>query len=88
MVLSDDGLILENATKTFEFNGSGPDKARQEASHPHGAFYHALSSTFVIPDLGSDKIRFLRGLSMQDHIAATKAGDGPRHIVFQSNGAF
>jgi 6-phosphogluconolactonase (cycloisomerase 2 family) len=55
-------ILLESSGTSFadqtqhviSFPGSGPNKERQEKSHPHMTIEHPTQKTFFIPDLGSE----------------------------------
>lgn len=76
---------------TLKFNGTGPDKGRQEASHPHQVILHPHRDELLIPDLGADKTwRLVKGASGTWEIAghvSYKPGSGPRHVAFYSASA-
>ncbi|WP_395246002.1 lactonase family protein [Agromyces sp. MMS24-K17] len=70
----------------LDFAGEGPNRARQEASHPHQVVFDAARDRFLVPDLGADRIRVLRlvsGRLVHDEAADLHArpGSGPRHLV-------
>lgn len=73
---------------SLAFSGTGPDKERQEASHPHQVIIHPDHKELLIPDLGADKTWRLTkdstgAWSVQGHIQY-KAGSGPRHVAFHA----
>ncbi|GAA1837655.1 lactonase family protein [Agromyces salentinus] len=79
-----------DAVLSVAFSGSGPDRSRQESSHPHQVVVDAARSRLLVPDLGSDRIRVLDLTSMPDSLGrdgldagdiAVHAGAGPRHLV-------
>lgn len=71
-----------------DFTGSGPNRERQEASHPHQAVVDHDRDRLLVPDLGADRVRVL-GLAelpaALEHRDADDivihAGAGPRHLV-------
>jgi len=69
--------------------GSGPDRARQEAPHPHMTVFDPAGRTIATADLGTDTIQTLRlaggGLEKVSEASVTP-GAGPRHIAFRQNG--
>lgn len=69
--------------------GSGPDKGRQEAPHPHMTVFDPAGRTIATADLGTDMIQTFRlvggGLEKVSEASATP-GAGPRHIAFRQNG--
>lgn len=63
-------------------SGTGPDKDRQEAAHPHQAFFDG--DTLFVIDLGADLIREYRleGTTLTEiRTTPVPAGTGPRHAV-------
>jgi 6-phosphogluconolactonase len=80
--------VPARAAFTIEFVGSGPNRDRQEASHPHQAVVDTARGRLLVPDLGVDRIRVL-GLAdlpaSLDHRDADDivihSGAGPRHLV-------
>lgn len=77
---SDDGRLLPMADSR-QHRGNGPNSSRQESAHAHEV--HALGSTLVVPDLGTDKIH---RYSVENHRlrddghATLQPGSGPRHV--------
>lgn len=72
----------------IDFAGSGPNRKRQEAPHPHQAVVDAARDRLLVPDLGADRIRVLglAGLpAILEHRDADDivihTGAGPRHLV-------
>ena len=71
----------------FTLNATGPNAARQNASHAHEAILDPTGQFVVVPDLGADLVRIF---SIDDETLKltaetplqVKAGDGPRHAVF------
>lgn len=73
----------------FMDNGSGPDKARQEAPHPHMVTFDPAGRYIATADLGIDMIQIFRlaGAGLEKVSEASVApGAGPRHIAFHQNG--
>jgi 6-phosphogluconolactonase (cycloisomerase 2 family) len=70
-------------------SGSGPDKARQEAPHPHSVVFDPAGRTIAAADLGTDTIQTFRltegGLTRVSSASAAP-GAGPRHIAFHHSG--
>ena len=67
----------------------GPDRVRQEGSHPHDAVFDPSGRFLAIPDLGLDRIFVFRldvasgKLTPNDlPFVATRKRAGPRHIAF------
>ncbi|KAJ9090728.1 hypothetical protein QFC19_009470 [Naganishia cerealis] len=75
---------------TFTYTPHGPNKERQEASHPHQAVEGADGVVYV-PDLGSDRIWIVRKAT--DGVALEVWGEmrlpggaGPRHAALSPDG--
>ncbi|KAF8317657.1 putative isomerase YbhE [Clavulina sp. PMI_390] len=74
--------FLEPKQPPLNFTGSGPNKSRQESSHPHQVIIHG--EELLIPDLGADKLLRLKQVDGKWEVAGAvsfEAGTGPRHIV-------
>lgn len=77
--------------------GTGPNPARQEASHPHQVVVDQARDRLLVPDLGADRIRVLRvevdagGGAALVHDEASdlrgRPGAGPRHLVIDGDRA-
>lgn len=68
------------------FEGNGPNKIRQESSHPHQViFHHKLQEEILVPDLGTDKVwRLTKNAGGIWDVAGYvdfPSGTGPRHAV-------
>ncbi|EIW54158.1 putative isomerase YbhE [Trametes versicolor FP-101664 SS1] len=78
--------ILGSSPQILQFAGTGPDKDRQEAPHPHQVIRHPTRDEVLVPDLGSDKTRRLArgadGKWVEKGVVSYKAGSGPRHVAF------
>ena len=77
------------------FEGSGPNKQRQDASHVHSINLDPTHHFAVVADLGTDRLSVLAfdSLSGQLHLLKDKTvqtapGAGPRHTVFSKDGKF
>ncbi|MCB0608358.1 MAG: lactonase family protein [Lewinellaceae bacterium] len=84
---------LAMATDIQRFSGSGPNTARQEASHPHSVFMDPKGNFLLTPDLGTDKIMIFRIdteagklIPADPPFAEAEPGSGPRHLVFYPDG--
>lgn len=69
----------------FSYQGDGPNRQRQEASHIHQAIVSPENNWLYLCDLGSDKIwchRLKAKLEAAESFTAVTAGAGPRHMVF------
>jgi 6-phosphogluconolactonase (cycloisomerase 2 family) len=65
--------------------GSGPDKERQEAPHPHSVVFDPAGRFIAAADLGIDKVQTFRltdGSLTRVSEASVAPGAGPRHIAF------
>ena len=67
----------------------GPDRVRQEGSHPHNAVFDPSGKFLAIPDLGLDRIFVFRLDAANGKLipndppfVATRKRAGPRHIAF------
>ena len=73
----------------LQLNGSGPNTARQESSHPHQVVAVPGRNEILVPDLGADRTWRLAydgqqgALSLQGSVTYPP-GSGPRHTVFHS----
>ncbi|KAK6541916.1 hypothetical protein TWF694_007692 [Orbilia ellipsospora] len=80
---------LESFTYTLP-NAPGPNKERQEASHPHQVALDSQQTVgdyAVVPDLGADLLRIylIDGTTIREtQQIAVDPGQGPRHGVFVS----
>lgn len=90
-----DGLI-SNPQQFIQHTGSSKNISRQEKAHVHGTFFSPNGAYLLTPDLGMDQIAIYPysyktslplNLEKVDTIIS-KAGAGPRHIVFSSNGRY
>ena len=83
-VLGADGSIGA-AHREITYAGSGPNRERQEASHPHQAVVAPDGGHLFVCDLGCDKVwvHSLDGGTLGPAAAIdAPAGSGPRHLVF------
>jgi 6-phosphogluconolactonase (cycloisomerase 2 family) len=65
--------------------GSGPNKNRQEAPHPHSVVFDPAGHFIAAADLGIDKVQVFRltdGALTRVSEASAAPGAGPRHIAF------
>jgi 6-phosphogluconolactonase len=78
---------FDGAPSLIALTGSGPDAERQEAAHPHQAFF--MGETLVVIDLGADLVREFSisadGLTPLRN-TAVPPGTGPRHAVVLDDG--
>lgn len=88
--LSEDGKI-GLLTDSVKHEGSGPDRDRQDAAHPHSVSQIPGASLFLVPDLGTDTLYLyhlnadIGKLSLQQAIPCPP-GSGPRHVAFHPRG--
>ncbi len=79
---SAEGLLGEEP-EILEYEGTGPNRSRQESSHPHQVVFRG--GAYFVPDLGADRIWVHSaddlGRAPREFIE-TPAGYGPRHVVF------
>lgn len=84
---------LDAVLQQIQHTGTGPNKARQNASHVHSAFFTPDGKHVYLQDLGADKITIYE--VKKDHgqykleeeaQILTPAGGGPRHIAFDKKG--
>jgi len=69
----------------FSYQGDGPNRQRQEASHIHQAIVSPENNWLYLCDLGADKIwchRLKATLEAAESFTEVNAGAGPRHMVF------
>ena len=89
-----DGSLGERSA-FVQFEGTGPDKKRQEKPHGHSIYTDAANKFVYSCDLGTDKIWIFRldpaksTLTPNDPPAGVVApGAGPRHMAIHPNGNF
>ena len=89
MPIAADGTLKPRSSFFQHTGGSGVNKKRQEAPHPHSAMPDPSGSFVMVPDLGQDKVRVYRvsddGKSMKPNdppFATMPPGGGPRHVTF------
>ncbi len=88
---------LDKKVQFFQYEGSGPDKSRQEKPHAHSSTFSPDGNFLFVQDLGTDLIRVYKydGKNADRPLmpAATPVvhctpGGGPRHITFSADGRF
>lgn len=72
-----------SATVT-QFHGDGPDRDRQQGSHPHHVL--PLNDGFIITDLGSDRLWAVTDTGAIAGGAVLPGGFGPRHAALLPDG--
>ena len=89
--IAKDGKLSESP-EGIQFQGTGPDRSRQEAPHAHSALIAPDGKTALIADLGTDKIHLynLEGklAPSQPEALVLEPGSGPRHMAFHPSGKF
>lgn len=90
--LATDGKLLPRS-ELVKHEGTGPNKQRQEAPHPHWVGADPSNRFLLVPDLGSDRvviyeIDFETGKLVPHGSGNCPPGSGPRHLVFHPNGKF
>ena len=83
-----DGRLDPVSNQVVE-HGSGPNKQRQEAPHPHIVTYDPAGKHIAAADLGIDKVMTFRldnGRLERVSEASVAPGAGPRHIAFRLDG--
>ncbi|KAK6335072.1 hypothetical protein TWF718_010514 [Orbilia javanica] len=72
-------------TFTYFLQEPGPNKERQESSHPHQVVVDPTGHYVVAPDLGADLLRLycINGTRLSElQTIPVAAGSGPRHVAF------
>jgi 6-phosphogluconolactonase len=70
-------------------HGSGPNKERQEAPHPHCVMFDPAGRYLATADLGIDKVETWQlqdGKLVKVGEVALPPGSGPRHLAFSPDG--
>jgi 6-phosphogluconolactonase len=90
--VNDDGSLNE-LSFMVKHEGLGPDKIRQEKPHVHYVTLTPEGKYLCVVDLGIDSVKFydldrnLGSLTLNEKLSLKmKAGCGPRHMEFHSNG--
>lgn len=82
----DESGSLGERTHSVRHEGSGPNKERQDAPHPHSVYQIPGSDRFIVSDLGTDELSVYQldpasgTLSLNQKIEAAP-GSGPRHLA-------
>ncbi len=93
IVAGDNGKLI-GPMATIEFEGSGPNKQRQEKPHAHMIAPDPGNNFVLATDLGTDKVMLyrldlLKGLIPTDPpTVSLKPGSGPRHFAFSKDSKF
>ncbi|MEM7024193.1 MAG: lactonase family protein [Pseudomonadota bacterium] len=86
--IADDGRIGATSHEATQ-KGSGPNKARQAAPHPHVVTFDPAGRYLATADLGIDKVEIFElqdGDLIKISAAAMEPGAGPRHVTFHPDG--
>jgi 6-phosphogluconolactonase len=91
--LREDGSIEPSKQFIQLTKASGTNPDRQEAPHPHSAFFDPTGKYLLVPDLGADRTYIhahdAQSSSLVPHGHAQSAeGAGPRHLKFSPDGQF
>ncbi|MGE3798072.1 MAG: lactonase family protein [Thermomicrobiales bacterium] len=88
--INPDGSLGEVVNEVVQ-EGSGPNEARQDRSHPHAAVFDPSGNFIGAADLGTDEVLILAldgntgELSVVSRASAAP-GAGPRHVAFNPAG--
>jgi 6-phosphogluconolactonase (cycloisomerase 2 family) len=80
---------LGTATSVLKDVGTGPNKSRQDAPHPHSVVFDPNGRFIAAADLGTDKVQIFRlgnGVLERVSEASVAPGAGPRHLAFSRDG--
>jgi len=84
-ISSDPPHLQGSGISVTVFQGTGPNKERQEGPHIHQVYLHPEREELLLPDLGADLVhRFAKspeGIWKETGAIKYKAGGGPRHVV-------
>ena len=86
---------LTDAKQVVQLSGSGPNKARQEASHMHMVAFSPDYKYVLAVDLGTDKVyvysynaNAAKDILTFKSSVSVKPGGGPRHLTFDKDGKY
>ncbi|KAF8805190.1 putative isomerase YbhE [Phlegmacium glaucopus] len=90
--ISSDTPRFITRAESIQLHGSGPDRSRQQSSHPHQAVVHEEYQELLVPDLGSDSVLRLKkndvgSWQLVGHVGF-QPGGGPRHVAFHDGYLF
>ncbi|RNF39090.1 lactonase family protein [Planococcus salinus] len=90
--LHTDGSLGELAD-SVKHEGTGPNKERQDAAHPHSVFQLPGKPLFFVSDLGTDEIYTYelddkKGKLNLKFVTEAHPGMGPRHLAFHPSENF
>ncbi|KXN82437.1 6-phosphogluconolactonase [Leucoagaricus sp. SymC.cos] len=85
-------ISTSSQTTKLQLAGYGPNKARQEGSHPHQLVILDETNELLVPDLGADRLcRFKKASNgtwtLSGHIQY-ELGGGPRHVAYHNGELF
>ncbi len=80
------GSCIRVGKERIAFEGHGPHKARQDASHTHCVILSPDRRYVLVTDLGCDKIHVLSRELTPVAEASVPSGSGARHIIFSQDG--
>jgi 6-phosphogluconolactonase len=90
-----DGSIGEATTRIEDHETTGPNKERQEKPHVHCTAISPDNHWLFVSDLGIDKVKIYAFDAATGKLTPAtppfvnaKAGAGPRHIAFHTNGKY
>ena len=88
----DENGNLSNLKSSLQFEGSGPNKERQEAAHAHSSWF-LNDKTILSADLGTDhvwKVDYAGGrLALDEEVSLQlNPGAGPRHLAIHPHGEY
>ena len=92
MIRLDPNGRLAEVTAHVQHSGSGPNRSRQEAPHPHAIVPLPLGNQVLVPDLGTDQVRRYRMEAQTGRLtdlgtpARVQPGAGPRHLAISPAG--
>lgn len=87
---TEQGQLL-SGSQHIVYSGSSVNKARQQAPHAHNVVLSPDENYLYVADLGTDRIHQHRinpdgTVDPKDRAIKVKAGNGPRHLVFDKKG--
>ena len=82
------GTVTQMPNRLVAFNGSGPNKERQDCSHPHCITETPDGAFLCVCDLGADSIYVLTPELEFVSLLRLPEGSGPRHLVFSKDGEY
>lgn len=82
---------LKNSIFTIQYNGKSIHPERQAGPHIHATVFSPDHKRLFVTDLGADKVKTYKSENGVLKLVAelnTKAGSGPRHLIFSRSGKF